>query len=327
MFTLSHKINSLAICFALLILLLSGEALASQKVDETLEADLDSLIQIEHVSGSAKIIGWENAQVKVEGTLGDDTEEFIFERNGKSIEIRVEIKQKSSWGGWNSGSVDGDKLVIYVPKQSRVEYDTTNADVELENIEGGSDIEVVNGDIDAKGLSGRVQLESVNGDINAKAINGDVRVETVNGDIELEQVSGRTLKASSVNGGLQAVSSAEELYAETVNGDIEFTLQEISAVDAQTVNGSIELSMSLQSGAVVKAGSVGGSITLHLPKQTEAKFDIEAHAGGSIRNRLTADKPNKAEYGPRSWLSFNKGSPDATVDITTVHGTVVLTAQ
>ncbi|WP_371193967.1 DUF4097 domain-containing protein [Glaciecola sp. SC05] len=299
-------------------------AFAGEKVDQTLDAAADSIVQIEHTAGSAEIIGWDKEMVSVSGELGDDTEEFIFKRNGKSIEIKIEVKQKKSWGAWNSSDVDGDKLVIYVPKGSRVEYNTTNADLRIDNILGSSDIEIVNGDIQASNLAGRIQLESVNGEINAKGIQGDVYAQAVNGDIKIEHVSGKLIQVGSVNGDIRVTTKAEDIAVETVNGDIEFEMAQVASVDAQTVNGDIDLSMALRSGAVVKANSVGGKITLSLPVDTAAKFDLEAHAGGSIRNTLSDDKAQEAKYGPREWLEFTTGEPNATVDVTTVHGRIVI---
>lgn len=310
-----------------LIAMLSQMAFAGEKVDQTLDADPNSIVQIEHIAGKAKIIGWDKPMVSVTGELGDDTEEFIFKRNGKSIEIKVEVIQKKSWGNWNGNKVDGDNLVIHVPQGSRVEYSTTNADVGVENIRGSSDIEVVNGDINATSLLGRITLESVNGDITASGIKGEVYVDAVNGDINIEQISGDLIEAESVNGDIKANTSAKDLSVETVNGDIDFTMAQVSSVDAQTVNGDIQLTMSLMAGAGVKANSVGGKITLNLPADVAAKFDLEAHAGGSITNNLSDDRTQEAEYGPREWLKFTTGNPDATVDVTTVHGRIVIDKQ
>jgi DUF4097 and DUF4098 domain-containing protein YvlB len=310
-----------------IVSLSSAFVFAGEKVEQSLDAASDSLVQIEHTNGKAKIVGWDNAQVSVSGELGDDTDEFIFERNGKSVEVRVEVKSSKRWNLWNNDSIDGDDLVIYVPQGSRVEYSSTNADVEIENVQGSNDIEVVNGDINISNVSGRTNLESVNGSISAQGVRGEVSVETVNGNIELEQIEGSAIEAGSVNGDVSVTSSAEEVNAETVNGELQFALGAVSFVDAQSVNGSIDLSMSLKSGAVVKASSVGGRVELNLPADVAAKFDIESHAGGSIRNNLSKDKVQEAEYGPREWLSFTTGSPDATVDITTVNGSIVLSSR
>ncbi|WP_395338147.1 DUF4097 family beta strand repeat-containing protein [Ningiella sp. W23] len=302
-------------------------AYAGEKVDEVMDADPNGIVQIEHTSGTAEIRVWDKSQVSISGELGDDTEEFIFERNGKTVEIIIKVEENRSWGNWNAGSIDGDDILIYVPTNARVNYDAVNANVNIDGVQGGSSLELVNGDISAKNLNNSISLQTVNGDIDAQSMQGSLDVETINGDVKIGHVGEQGIKVGAVNGNLNIDSNATEITAETVNGDMDFNLQGVSTVEANTVNGSLELSMSLLPSAVVNLSSVGGSIELELPSDVQAQFDIEAHAGGSIRNRLSDDEPQKAEYGPRRWLRFSAGNPDARVDITTVNGRITLSEQ
>jgi DUF4097 and DUF4098 domain-containing protein YvlB len=318
--------NIIKLCF-LSSMFITANVAAQQAVNQSLDADPTGVVRIEHVAGEANIIGWDSAQVKVEGELGEDTEEFIFKRDGDSIDIIVEVKSKSGWGGWGNGDVADDNLTIYVPKASLVRYESVNARVSISDVLGGADLEVVNGGIVAKNLAGKVTLESVNGNITLNNMNGELEVESVNGSIDIEAVSGSEIQASAVNGNISIVSSVNELQAETVNGDIELTLQEVKSIATETVNGSIEMAMRLAPSAEVTASSVGGNITLRLPADVSAKFEIESFAGGSIRNSLTDDKPQKAEYGPRRWLDMSTANPSASVEIDTVNGSIRLLKQ
>jgi DUF4097 and DUF4098 domain-containing protein YvlB len=309
------------------LLMVSISVQAKQTVNETLDADPQGVVRVEHVSGKAKIIGWENSQVKVEGELGENTKEFIFERNGNSVDIIVEVEQESWWGNSGSKGDNNDNLTIYVPMGSRVKYESVNADVNIEQILGGVDAEVVNGDITAKNLQSAVKLESVNGDITAQDLTGTLTIESVNGDISATGAIGETIYASAVNGDISVVSSAKEVRGETVNGDIELNMKEVSYVTTETVNGSIEMTMRLAPSAVVKASSVGGSIELALPSDASARFEVETFAGGRIRNRFTDHKAKKDEYGPGSRLNISTPNPTATVEIDTVSGTITLSKQ
>jgi DUF4097 and DUF4098 domain-containing protein YvlB len=300
---------------------------AQQSVNQSLDADPKGVVRIEHVAGEAKIIGWDNAQVKVEGELGEDTEEFTFKRDGDSIDIIVEVESKSGWGGWGKGKVADDDLTIYVPKASLVRYESVNARVSVKGVLGGADLEVVNGSIVAKDLAGKVTLESVNGNIILNNMSGELQVESVNGSIDIEAVSGSEIQASAVNGNISIVASVSELQADTVNGNIELALQEVRYIVTETVNGDIEMAMRLAPSAELTASSVGGNITLSLPADVAAKFEIESFAGGSIRNSLTDDKPQKAEYGPRRWLDMSTANPSASVEIDTVNGSIRLLKQ
>ncbi|MBF7074139.1 DUF4097 family beta strand repeat protein [Glaciecola sp. MH2013] len=323
-------VNTIKVAFVGIVLSVSSTALlAKQSVDEQMSADPKGSVEIEHVNGTAVITGWDKEQVSVKGELGDNTEDFRFERNGSSIQIIVETKKKNSWGNW--GKDDGDTLTIFVPRGSRVSYTSVNAEIAMSNILGGTDIEVVNGDIDVKDLFQKIRLESVNGDIKANNLDGDLAIETVNGDINATQLSKQPksdeLALSTVNGDISIESNSSEVSAETVNGSIELVLQEVDEVELNTVNGSVDVEMILAKDASVDVTSVGGSIDLSFQKGVGARFDIEAHAGGSIKNTISDDKQQKAKYGPRRWLEFSTQNPTASVDVSTVNGRVKLTTK
>ena len=323
------KMKPVAISLMVGLLTVSNVAYANQTVNQTLDADSDSHVDIEHMNGSGVIKGWDRAEVMVKGELSEKAKEFIFERSGKRVEIKVEMEHSSyngkSWGNWNSGS--GDDLTIFVPKNSRVTYNSINASVDSENIHGGLDIEVVNGSIDVDDASGRVRLESVNGSIDANKVSGDVQIETVNGSIEGDHSGKGEIGFESVNGDISISTDSPEISAETVNGDLDLRLQEVDELDLSSVNGSIDVVMDLQSNGDVRISTVGGSVDLTFQKGVSARFDIQGHAGGRFVNRLTDDKMQKAKYGPRRWLEFETGSGSAKVEVSTVNGRVELDSQ
>jgi DUF4097 and DUF4098 domain-containing protein YvlB len=316
-----HKSWTLISGLVLSLSIVCTSALARETVNQTLAADASGFVEIKHVSGEARIIGWDSNEVKVEGLLGERTDSFRFERNGKRIIIEVEVPNSKGWWS-NSDSGKGDDLVIHVPKASRIDYNSPNAKVSVENISGGADISVVNGQLRAEDLKGRIRLSSVNGDIRGIRLAGEVVLDTVNGDINAEQTLGDEITAKTVNGDIEVTASASEVTAEAVNGDIEFFLAEVEVVNTNTVNGSIQMEMSLAEGANVRASSVGGSIELAFQKDVQAGFDIESHSGGRIKNRITDEAAQKPKYGPRRWLEFSTGNANATVEISTVHGRI-----
>jgi DUF4097 and DUF4098 domain-containing protein YvlB len=318
----------LTIC-ALSSFALSGQyALAGEKVDQTMDVDAKSYIEIEHINGRAEVKGWDKDQVQVRGELSDRAEEFIFERDGKQVRIEVEMKSsnRKGWGNWNSGD-KGDDLVIYVPHGSFVSYTSVNASFEGTELHGGLTADVVNGAIDVNDITGRVRLESVNGNIDAAKLDGDVMIDTVNGSITGRHSGQGEIGFESVNGDIDIHSDSREIQAETVNGDIELQLDLVSELELSTVNGSIDVEMTLEDEGDVEVTTVGGSVSLIFQQGIEARFDIEGHAGGKFVNRLTNDKTQKAKYGPRRWLEFTTGDGSANVDVSTVNGRVELDSK
>ena len=74
----------------------------------------------------------------------------------------------------------------------------------------------------------KLNLNTVNGDITVENVNGDINTNNVNGDITLTEVS-KVFKATTVNGDVNVNSTTgAEIEAEkkTVNGDINLSLPE-----------------------------------------------------------------------------------------------------
>ena len=304
------------------LLCLSLTALADEKINRSLDVSKAPYVQIEHVNGSAKVIAWDKSEVKVTGTLGDRTENFIFEKDDNEVLIKVKVKNNHGWNNW--GSDNGDDLEIFVPRQSKVYYSAVNADVELEKIRGGARVETVNGSINVKELAGRIRLESVNGRITASSLEGDVKIDTVNGTIVSRSSKGKEDSYESVNGNIEVFSESGDINVETVNGDIELELGKVNQLNMDTVNGSIDVKLELERNGEIEASSVGGSINLYLQSDVSARFDIEGHAGGNITNKLSDDKMQKAKYGPNRWLKFSLNGGGAKVNVSTVSGRVKL---
>jgi DUF4097 and DUF4098 domain-containing protein YvlB len=304
---------------------LTCQCLAEEKVDKTVEAKANGYVRIEHVNGQAKVSVWDKNEVKVSGTLGDRTDKFIFERDGDEVIIKVKVKKNNNWNNWSSEQ--GDDLEIMLPANSKVSYSAVNADVELSDILGGTDVETVNGSIEVDKLNGRIRLSSVNGNISARNLTGDLRVETVNGNINSRSSSGKEDSYESVNGNITVSTESQELRAETVNGNMDLNLNAIHQLNVESVNGTIEAKMVLQKNGEVNASTVGGTVELYFQPDLSARFDIQAHAGGSIVNKLSEHKMQRDKYGPSRWLEFSLNGGSAKVNVSTVSGTVRLNAK
>lgn len=297
----------------------SFTAIAGEKVDAELPASTGDTIDIEHLNGIARIEGWEKELVQVKGELDDNAEEFIFKRTSRGVKIKVEMPRRYRK---NYNNDDGDDLVIMVPRESRIDYDSVNAKVEVRDIQKAVSIDTVNGEIDIENVSGKINLESVNGDITSSGLQGVIRIDTVNGDFKDESSKAKKLIIETVNGDIETNIDSSEVRVESVNGDIELELKEISRLELTTVNGEIDSSFTLSPDGDVMASSVGGKIKLAMQENVSASFDIEAHAGGKIVNKISQDEVKKPKYGPSRWLKFSTGDAAAKVEVSTVSGKI-----
>ncbi|WP_334059592.1 DUF4097 family beta strand repeat-containing protein [Alteromonas sp. S005] len=302
------------------LLSITTAAFAGEKVDKTIDTSSSPKVDIEHIDGKADIRVWDKAQVRVTGELGDQTEEFIFEKRGDVVVIHVEVEHRSK--SWYQKSRDGDDLIIYVPSASDLHYTAVNADVKAEGITKAVDVEVVNGNVTLENIGERVEVESVNGDILLKNVKGRLEAGTVNGDIEATHEGTTPVSFAAVNGKLDIASSSPDLSVETVNGRIDLSLQNIDSLQINTVNGRTFAKLGLNSNGSIKANSVGGAMEFVFQDDVSAQFDIETHAGGNIVNKISGEKAQKPKYGPGSWLRFIHNGGAASVDISTVHGRI-----
>ncbi|MCW8093145.1 DUF4097 family beta strand repeat-containing protein [Alteromonas sp. ASW11-130] len=322
----SHRINIVVQskwALGMGLVLLSCMTTAGQNIDQAISTTDHPFVEIEHVNGEAVIKGWDKNEVRVTGELGDQTEEFEFTGNKKEVTIAVEVKRHHDNWKWNN-NIDGDDLTIYVPYGSKVSYTAINASVKVSEITGKTNVEVVNGHVELFKLTGKVDVESVNGDIDLQNIDALLRVESVNGDIGGKHTGTREARFESVNGEIDVNSTSPDITVDTVNGDLNLQLNEVRQARFNSVNGRIKASMNLLENGDVNASSVGGRIELSFQENVSARFDIEAHAGGSIDNKISSDRMKKAKYGPRRWLEFSHNGGSANVDISTVSGRIVL---
>ena len=89
----SSLLPAAAALAALALLALPGQALADREVDRTIEAAANAVIEIENTSGSIEVRGWDQNEVRVTGTIGDDVEELVVEGGSRSIVIEVDIPE------------------------------------------------------------------------------------------------------------------------------------------------------------------------------------------------------------------------------------------
>jgi len=288
--------------FLIIVTTLLAWPASAKDVNETLDADPNGHVEIFNTAGSVTVEGWSRKSVEVTGTLGNEVEDFIFERDGDEITIKVKAKNKHHSGG--RGYVS--ELVVKVPEKSSIDVATISADIEVESVYGEIEAAAISGDVELETFAAEVEVASVSGDIDVQgdgknsvtelvSVSGDVTAEQLAGEVELESVSGDVV----LSGG-----SFEESSIETVNGDIVFqaTLSKGGELYIETVNGTVDVDF---------IGDVS------------AEFEIETF-NGRIRNCFGPKPERVSKYAPGYELSFTEGKGDGSVSIETLNGNLNL---
>ncbi|WP_286234638.1 DUF4097 family beta strand repeat-containing protein [Thalassotalea sediminis] len=298
----------------------SWSVLANERVDETVQAEGVGKISIDNLRGKVLIEGWDKTEVSVKGELDEQTQRFIFERNGNAVKIKVKVKN-SYRGGDNS---DGSDLVVMVPRDVRVDFAGVSSDFTLKRIEKGVEGKTVSGDLHVSNIGGQTEIATVSGDIVSRQLSGKILLNTVSGDIEDTESKGR-LKIRAVSGNVKTLSKAREVDLSVVSGEIEFMLGSIDDLELSAVSGEIAGELTLADSARVKMSSVSGDIGLKFNEDVNATFRLKTHAGGDLINKITDDRAQESKYSPRAKLYFDTGNGSASVKGTTVSGTIRLT--
>ncbi len=269
---------------------------AQTRVEQSRPAAADALVEIENMSGSVKVTGWDKNEVAVTGTLGRRAEGLDFTGSGNRIHIEVETH----------GSPHGVRsdLEISVPAGSRVKVEGFDANITVTGVTGTVYAETVNGSITQTGAAKEVELQSVNGSVEVAKAGGRIRAESVNGAVTVREVSG-------------------EVEASTVNGELTVTGGTFDRAHLEAVSGSVHFEGDLGKRAILEAETVSGSVELLLPASVSADFEASTFSG-EIVNELGPAAPRKGRYSPEKELSFSTGSGGAKVVVNTLSGNIQL---
>ena len=282
---------------AIALAILFAAPVAAEEVDRTLDAASDGTVHVSNIAGSVAVDGWNRSEVRVEGTLGRDVEELIFERDGDRVTVRVKVPKRGGRG------IASD-LRISVPRDSSI------------------DIATVSADIDVTAVLGEQKLEAVSGDINSEAFEADVEAGTVSGDVGIAG-NGKDSEThgTTVSGDVTLRNVAGEVAAESVSGDVIVDGGSFERAQFNTVNGDIEFEAELRKGGRLSAETVNGGVDLQFEGDISGRFDIDTF-NGDIDNCFGPKPERTSKYAPGQELSFEEGDGDARITVSTMNGDI-----
>lgn len=282
---------------ALLGAVMTLPAFADTNVDKTIDASADGEVDVSNVAGSIEIIGWSRSAVRVQGTLGDDVDELIFERDGDEVVIKVKVPR-------NHGRHIHSDLVISIPEDSSIDVAGVSADIDVDGVFGEQSLATVSGDVETESVRADVEAASVSGDvtISGNGTETDTEAATVSGDVTLRKLAG-------------------SVEAESVSGDVSIFGGSFEGVYLESVNGDLGLKAELQDGGEIGMETINGTIEIIFTNEVSAEFDIETF-NGSIKNCFGPKPERTSRYSPGLELSFTVGNGKGSVDIETLNGSV-----
>ncbi len=200
---------------------------------------------------------------------------YHAEQSGNRINLRYRASEQEADVRRYSG-VDFDVLV---PMETRVEVDTSNGAINVEDIQGTILLDTSNGAIDVYDSSGTLTADTSNGRIEVVRFTGELRLDTSNVEMWLEQVAG-TVDAETSNGSVHytGTPAAGGNRIRTSNGSItvRVPLDASIAFDASTSSGKIRSSLALV------GDTEGDEWSAQLNPPADVTFDLRT-SNGTIR--------------------------------------------
>ena len=282
--------------------LLLAVSVNAEEINEMLDAAANGTVEIYNTSGSVMIEGWSRDAVEVTGTLGEEVDEFIFERKGDTVVVKVKPIHDKSSGGRSTSSF----ITVRAPQRSSIDVATISAEIDIEGVEGEQ------------------ELQSVSGGISTTAFGADVEAETVSGSIDIAGSNIDTeTELSTVSGGISARDMAGTIDLQSVNGRLTLGGGSFSDVAMETVDGRIDFESNLRGGGDLDIETVNGKVVVDFVGSLSADIEVNTFTGG-IRNCFGPKPERTSKYAPGWELSFTEGSGDGSVNIATLNGGVTL---
>lgn len=235
-------------------------------------------LDLSNVNGSITIETWDRSDVEVRAdkivkSQSEDEANKTLARlkvivDAKPNRLRVEARFPKNHGGlagWLSGrAVQSVKVEfrVRIPREADLRIENVNGGITLSGGKGDLRLTTINGSVTATGADGTVTLESTNGSITAHGTRGSLEASTVNGRVEAELSDlgeGKTSLAST-NGGITLrlpASARANLSASTTNGRVRCDLDVAGTTKRTRVEGTLN-----GGGAEIEVSTVNGSVDI-----------------------------------------------------------------
>jgi len=255
--------RKLALVVAILAIALPAAA-APLEIDETRSLQPGGSIELEIVSGSVQISGWDKNQVHIRGTIDERFTGIEIDGSGDSVSIEVEPIRDS-----NKRDRNVTDLVIHVPRDCNLELESISASFTIDGIDGELEVESVSGGVEISGGVLGVEVSTISGKIVVQA-DGALRrgeFETVSGAVEIHGslASDGRFSFETVSGDVSlylAANVSARFEIETFSGDIHNDFG-VKAEKTSIYLPAKELSFEIGSGgARVSIESMNGNIRL-----------------------------------------------------------------
>lgn len=274
-----------------------ASAQTQRQLNERVAFRSGGYVRIHNLAGSVHVIGWDRDSVVVTGTVWETkSDRFMMGASEGGVKM----------GLWDpdAAAVKPSTLQVRVPRGSHVWIKTGSADISVDGVLGGVDVNSVTGRITVGGTPREVFAESMGGAIDVATNTRTVRVTTASGNISLR---GAIVDAS----------------ARTVSGGLSVASGEFERGRFESVDGDILYSGDIGRGSWLDFINHSGAVEFILPEVAAAEFMISTFEGG-LDDRYGVRVTHGGNKLKGREMSFTLGGGGGHVAVRNFKGLVVL---
>ncbi len=237
---------------------------ADEPVDERRPLYSTGAVEIEMISGTIKVVGWDRSEVEITGRLHDVSEQLEVDSDGEDVSIEI-LPPRG-----RHHNLPAEVIKVRMPRGARLEIETISASIDVTELEGDLSLSSISGEIHLAGDLRRVEVETVSGTIILED-GGDLNegsFESVSGTIRARadfQPRGR-FEFETISGNIELripAGTAADFELETFSGVIKNKVTSDEPRRTDPPLPSQELSFSIGSGgARISATSFSGAVRI-----------------------------------------------------------------
>jgi hypothetical protein len=277
-----------------MLLVLAAPLAAQQKIERRIAIAPDASIRITNMAGLTRITGWDADSIAVTGSVAPGAG-FFFGGRGQVAKMGVERRDETL-------AEPGSTLEVKVPRGARVFVKSGTANIEVTGLRGEVECVSVSGSIRVEGSLKLLIAESMEGNLNASGPMDVVQLKGGAGTITLRGARG-------------------DIMASTVGGAIVVTDGAVVRAHLETVSGTIAFDGSVDPRGTLESVTHSGDVTLRLPPDISAEFDLESFDGAIVVG-LAGKKPDREKPLKGKPVSFVTGQGGSHVIVRSFKGEI-----
>ena len=177
-------------------------------------------------------------------------ENLVIEQENNTVTIKPKRPRNNILGSFLHTISASEKIVITVPKNTRLKIRAVSSDIRINNVQGDISINTVSGDIEIteNALAENtlhIDISTISGDLTLQGVNAMLNAKTKSGDLSIKnsKISG-TIKLYSGDIKIKKTEFAENTSIKTFSGDIEIDGVAIKGeTEIETFHGDIDVAV------------------------------------------------------------------------------------